>query len=466
MILKLKKKLNEKRAAAQKILTTVGQSAETRDMSPEEKTQFDQLLAEVDTIKGQIAQWTEMEADEASDVPAEEPRSTTPTPEPRSLPQRRGAPIAEAPAVHTKKRPYSILRALAMASDGFNLDGIEGEVSKEIETRTGRKAKGFFLPTGADPELRELMNGGRKAETRADLTTSTGAGAIFTVPELPLIDLLRAKMVTAQLGATMLTGMQGLFAIPRQSGTATVYWLSEGTSATATAPALDQVPFTPKVAIAATNISRLFMNQTSVDAETFVKNDLAAAMARDLDRVGIVGGGTNEPVGVAATSAVITNSAGLQGGTNGAVLTWAQITGLEAQVSGYNADSGKLAYLTNPSLRGSMKNTLRFPSTASAQTLWEDGPGEGIGEVNGYKAMTTTNVPKNLTKGTAAGICSALIYGDWSSLVIAQWEGVDVVVNPYTNQLAGAVVISMEMSVDVRLRHPESFAVILDAKLS
>jgi hypothetical protein len=50
--------------------------------------------------------------------------------------------------------------------------------------------------------------------------------------------------------------------------------------------------------------------------------------------------------------------------------------------------------------------------------------------------------------------------------VVATWEGVDTVVNPYTNQLQGAVIISMEMSCTVKQRHPESFSIISDATTS
>jgi HK97 family phage major capsid protein len=466
--LKLRKKLAQRRADASKILDQVAASPETRDMSPEEKTLFDTALKDIETLKAQVEAYKAMEADEEEEVAsdmdaqADEGRSANP----QRNPGRRSAPIGNAPAVHTKSHAYSYLRALRLASDKLPIDGLEGEVNREIETRSGRRAKGFFLPTGMDPELRALMAGNRRPEIRTDLTTSTGAGGIFTIPELPLIDLLRAKLVVANMGATLLTDMKGLFAIPRQSGKATVFWVAEGSGATATAPALDQVGFSPKLAIAATNISRLFLAQTSVDAETFVKNDLAASLARDFDRVAINGGGSNEPVGIMATSAVATNSAAIQGGTNGAVLNWGQITGMESQVANFNADVDKLGYITNPLLRGKMKNTLKFPSSASAVTLWEDGQVRGEGEVNGYRAMTTTNVPSNLTKGSASGVANAIIYGDWSSLVVSTWEGVDVVVNPYTNQLAGAVLVSMEMLIDVKLRHPESFSIITDALLA
>jgi HK97 family phage major capsid protein len=449
-LLKAKSKLASKRAEARKIVEAVSSSAETRDFSPEEKSQFDKLMADVETLKGQVAQLGAIESDEEEaasmdDEPVVEPRSN-----------RRSVPIGQAPAIHGDKKPYSILRALRLAVDGKALDGLEGEVSKEIEKRTGRRAEGFFLPTGSDPEIRELMNRGRSAERRGDLTTTTGAGGIFNVPELPLIELLRAKLVVASLGAKYLTGMQGTFSIPRQSGTASVFWVAEGSPATASNPSLDQVPFTPKVAIAATTLTRKFINQTSLDAELLVKDDLAELMARELDRVAINGSGTSQPLGILQNTTIQTNSAGIQGGTNGLAPTFAQLVAMESQVAAFNADRGNLAYLTNPHVRGELKTTTKAGSTFPV-FVWDDG------EVNSYRAEVTTNCPSTLTKGSSSGNCSAIIFGDWSSLIIAQWEGVDMLVNPYTPQLNGGVTVSMNLSVDVEVRHPESFAIVSDA---
>jgi HK97 family phage major capsid protein len=447
-LLKSKAKYAAKRAECRKIVDDVAASPEIRDMNPDEKSRFEKGMAELEVIKGQIAQLSALDADE--DAAEEEEEAV---PEPRS--HRRSAPIGQAPAIHTDKKSYSILRALRLAVDGKALDGLEGEVSKEIEKRTGRKAEGFFLPTGSDPEIRALMDRGRSAERR-DLTTTTGAGGIFNVPELPLIELLRAKLVVASLGAKYLTGMQGTFSIPRQSGTASVFWVAEGSPATASNPSLDQVAFTPKVAIAATTLTRKFINQTSLDAEQLVKEDLAEMMARELDRVAINGSGTNQPLGILANTTIQTNSSGLAIGTNGGPVTFASVVGMESQVAAFNADRGSLAYLTSPSQRGKLKTAPKIGTTFPT-FIWEDG------EVNGYRAEVTTNVPSNIIKGSGTGL-SALIYGNFNDLIIAQWDGVDVLINPYTPQLNGGVTVSMNLSVDVQVRHAESFAIITDAQ--
>jgi HK97 family phage major capsid protein len=467
-VLKLKQKRQAKHGEAQALLDAIANGPEARHMSPEERSKFDGLMGEVETLKGQISDAKKLEAD-ADDEDFDEV-----APEPRS---RRSPAIDGGPAIHTGDKPrYSYHRAIEQMAEHGRIDGLEAEISRELEIRIGKKAgsRGFYMPTGQDPIIRDASNRwapgtserlARMQAERRDLTTSTGAGSIFNVPELPLIELLRAKLVIKRLCARMLTDMKGLFAIPRQSGKATIFWPGEGNSASLGNPTLDQVPFIPKVAIAATNISRLFSAQTSLDAEQFTKEDLAESMAREFDRVAIngLGTGSNQPLGVLQNTTIQTNSAGLALGASGGVPTWATIVGLESQIAALNADGGKMAYLTSPTLRGVLKQTPKIAASPGfPDYLWHNTQEPGVGEMNGYPAYATTTVPNNLTKGSGSGL-SALFLADWSQMICAMWEGVEVLVNPFTNQLAGATIVSTAMTMDVQLRHLESFAFVSDA---
>jgi hypothetical protein len=78
--------------------------------------------------------------------------------------------------------------------------------------------------------------------------------------------------------------------------------------------------------------------------------------------------------------------------------------------------------------------------------------------------MSTQNVPSNGTKGTSSGVCSALIFGDWSSLYIGFWSELDLLVNPFdsTAYAAGSVLVRAMMTCDVQLRHAAAFAATTD----
>lgn len=443
----IRKLIREKKAEARKLV----EAAEKREMTEDENAKFESLMAECKALRDKLDKLSATADEEGDDAdPDDEPPARS----------RRSANFEErtAPAIHVKDRgrPYSILRALQLATEGRDLNGLEGEVSRETEKRTGKKAQGFFLPTGADPEVRALMAGGRAAESRGTtLDTTAGTGAVFVTPELPFIELLRSKMVTKELGATFLTGMSGKFSIPRQSGPGTASWVAESTAITAVNQTLDQVPFVDKTLGAVTTLSRKFIYQSSVDAESFIKNDLALVLAIELDRAAINGSGSGAvPTGIVQNSTVTTASAGIQGGTNGLAPTFAQMVAAETLVANSNADRGALKYLTTPSARGKLKSTVKV--SGYPVYIWESN------EINGYPAMASNQVPSNLTKGSSSGVCSALIFGNWNDLVVAQWGGIDVIVNPYTGQASGAITISMLMEADIQLRHAESFAVVSD----
>jgi len=72
-------------------------------------------------------------------------------------------------------------------------------------------------------------------------------------------------------------------------------------------------------------------------------------------------------------------------------------------------------------------------------------------------------VPSNLTKGTNSGVCSAIIFGNFSDLVIGMWGGLDLMVDPYTGSSAGTVRVVALQDVDVALRNTVSFATMVDA---
>ena len=57
-----------------------------------------------------------------------------------------------------------------------------------------------------------------------------------------------------------------------------------------------------------------------------------------------------------------------------------------------------------------------------------------------------------------------IIFGDWSSLVVGYWTGVDILANPYesTAYSKGNVQVRAMLTADVALRHEESFAYAAD----
>lgn len=355
-------------------------------------------------------------------------------------------PTAEIGMTDKEKKRFSMVRALNFLANPTDrrareAAGFEIECSAAASERSGKASQGLMVPF--DVLQRDLTKG-----------TATAGGHTVATNLLSgsFIQMLRNAMVIDRMGATMLTGLVGNIAIPRQTGGGTMYWVAESGGPTESQQAFDQVGMSPKTGGAYTDISRKLLLQSSIDVENFVQNDLAKVLGLGIQGVGIGGGGSNEPTGILATVGI----GDVAGGTNGAAPSWQHVIDLETDVSVANADVGTLGYLTNAKVRGKLKGTEKF---SSGSAVW----GDSTTPLNGYSAGVTNAVPSNLTKGTANGICSALMFGNWADLVLGFWGGLDLLVDPYTGGAAGTVRIRVLQDVDVAVRHAESFSVMLDA---
>jgi HK97 family phage major capsid protein len=84
--------------------------------------------------------------------------------------------------------------------------------------------------------------------------------------------------------------------------------------------------------------------------------------------------------------------------------------------------------------------------------------------IDGYPVSVTSNVPSNLTKGTSNGVCSALIFGDFSQIVTAQFGGLEISVDEVSAAMrrTGQYALTMNMYVDSAVKLPAALGAILD----
>jgi len=290
-------------------------------------------------------------------------------------------------------------------------------------------------------------------------STTTAAGSIPTILG-GLIDILRAKTVLGQMGVTMMDNMQGLFAIPRQNSTTTAYWVTEGQDVTQSTPMVDQVLFTPHTVGVRTPYTRRFLEQTSLDAEAFIRADQDAVKAREIERAALNGTGTGgQPMGIGQNPLVPLIAAG----TNGAAPTWANVVALESNLANLNVDTSdpSIGYIIDTAVRGLLKTTVKVAASTFPIYLWDGGPTP----LNEYKVGVTNLLPSNMTHGSGSNLHAAF-FGRWSDMIIAAWGGSDTIVNPYSADASGTVIITTLQDVDVEIRHPESFVKMMDILVS
>ncbi len=423
----------EKRAlfeASQKIMATV-EKREGQKFTEDEQKIFDENEKRMDAIDADIARAEKHEkrlAEMAGQNHKEEQKAK----------ENREA-----------KKGYNLLKAIRSQLPNQVLDGKELEMHQEAKKEArafGQEIEGVGIPA--------IILAGEKRALTATGGTAGDQGGIL-VPTLlgGFIGPLKAKMVLHQLGAQFLTGLSGNFDMP--TGTAAVAtWEGETDVNAETSPTFSKKSFGPNRLGAFVDFAKQLLFQESTDAQSFAQNEILDAIALAVEAAAINGAGTgNVPEGILNTTGIKS----VVGGTNGAAPTLAHIIDLETKISIANANVGNLGYLTNPAVRGKLKQTAK--DSGSGLFVY----GEGKNPLNGYNTAITTQVPSNLTKGTATAICSAIIFGNFKDLLIGQWGGMDILADPYTQATKATVRLVVNSWWDVLVRRAESFAAMKDA---
>ena len=429
----------EKRDAAQAILDLA--KKESRELTADEETRADKLLDEAEALNGEIETRQKQENRSrrlaglggSNPIP---PRGPEVPPEDRSNPVDNPDPAK-----------YSLLRAFRCMADKKPVDGYEGEISQEIAKRDGKSPQGFFMPFALRAQPLDGI------ERRA-FDTTAGAGAVPTVIGPTLIEALRNRVVMSKLGMQMLTGLVGGFDLPKLTGVSTAYWVAEGSGPTASNQTIGQVPFAAKTMGAYTDLTRRMMNQTSLDAEMIVRNDILKVIGIEIDRSALNGSGSsNQPKGILQNSSVPTYTVATPG-ANGDPVVYGDVIGMESTVAAANADVETMAYLTSAVGRGILKQTAKIGTTFPTYIWGEDGT------MNGYRAEVSNQVPSNLTKGSGTTL-TALLFGDFSQAVMGFWTGIDLMVDPYTLSSSGGLRVVALVDCDFNVRYTQSFCKIL-----
>ena len=124
------------------------------------------------------------------------------------------------------------------------------------------------------------------------------------------------------------------------------------------------------------------------------------------------------------------------------VSTFAALTNMEATVETANVDVSKCKYVVSPSGRGKLRAMPK--STKSTQLTLESG------EIDGTPVLSTGHLNDVSING---------IYGNWSDVVIASWDNVQLdVVRDTASLSAGLANIIVNAYVDMKCVRPAAFS--------
>jgi HK97 family phage major capsid protein/HK97 family phage prohead protease len=356
-----------------------------------------------------------------------------------------------------ERMKYSLVNAIrAQIAGDWSKAGFERECSQTISKQMGKESSGFFMPLNVKMD-------GKRAPYAVGAAGTGGNNVATNLLSDSFIEMLRNKMLIMEMGAKVLSGLVGNIAINKQATAANAFWVAEAVDVTESEGTFAQVTMGPKTVGALSQMSRLMLLQSSPDIEMLVRSDLAAVLALAIDSAAISGSGSSgQPRGILNQSGI----GSVAMGTNGAAFTNIDpLIDLETLVATANADFGQMGYLTNAKQVGILK---KLKATTN-EYLWNGyaaGVNGGVpGEINGYRVGRSNQVPATLTKGTASGICSAAIFGNFNDLIIGQWgPGVEILANPFgaASFASGGLTIRALASVDVAVRNAVSFAAITD----
>jgi len=354
-------------------------------------------------------------------------------------------PAAVVDVAKSEQREYSLIRAIKAHSSGdWREAGYEREISDEIALRSGKEARGFYVPAN--------INWGQRDQTKSP--TSAG-GFLVGTDHLAdqFIEALYGRLTVASLGARIMQGLKGDIAIPKLSASVTnSAFVAEGAAPSEGAATFSQVTMSPKTLAAYVDVSRRLTQQSDPSVEQVLRNDIINTFARRIDDAAIEGGATNGPSGIIANGS--TNVVAM--GTNGAAITYAKVVEMMKAVEEDNALINSSAFLTNPKVIAALRTTARQANGVEGNFIMDANQ-----SILGTNVASSTIVPSDLAKGTGSNL-SAMVYGDFSQVMIGFWSGVDVVVDQSSLSTSGGTRLAFFQDLDVAIRYPESFSVIKD----
>jgi HK97 family phage major capsid protein/HK97 family phage prohead protease len=352
-----------------------------------------------------------------------------------------------------ERRQYSLGRMIqAQVTGDWRKAGFEREMNDEIAKRVGRDAEGVYVPDFAWQQrgpLSTAATGGSGAEVVFDDFVPTAhRGDMF-------IEALRARQVLSGLGATYMTGLTGRIKMPKVATGANAAFVEELADVADGAGTDGGVTLQPRTMGAFVDLSRLLMMESVPAIEQVIQNDLLASAADRTEFYAIQGSGSSgQPTGILNTSGV--NNLDISTGTDVAALTWADITALVKLVEEDNGivNGNAAGFLSHPSVKAKMSQTVKVASTDSVMLL-----NDPWNNIYGYPAAFSSNVPTTLDPGDGGNDASALIFGDFSQLIIAQFGAPSILVDPYTGSRAGTVRMVLHAELDVGVRNAVSFGI-------
>ena len=373
--MKTSKLYKEERAEVIEKMESLVSSAEGRDMSSDEQSNFDSLNEKVEELNKMAQRAESFEKLQATKAVKEVTENT-----PKEV------------------RDYSFQDAMKAAYSG-KLEGLVKEMDTEArrEARyTGQMYKGIAIPSSV-------------LEARA-ITTSN----VNEVETMSFTDQLEANLVLASAGSNFYSGITNM-KFPVISGITSTFVGETGGSVSAAGSA-SSLTLSPQKCISIVEISAEAMTQNA-GVEAAIRRNMAASVAAQLEK-NLLGAADNSDGG---PQSIFADAA-----DGGATLDAAALLAMESTVLGNNVPllGGRFAYLCNSDALAVIKGLAQV---ASVSPIYDNRDKT----INSYFSFVSSNV------GNKTSNFDNVLFGDFSRVHIAQFGGLDVLFDPFTSAASG-----------------------------
>ena len=391
-----------------------------RSLSAEESTELDQLKTELAQIDTEVAQIDFLDANARSKVANKAHTHQT--------------------EENKARARFSIGKALAEMQRG-KLTGLEAELHQEgqkiaRDCNLPTQGRGYMLPAFAHSNLEKRDS---------TVGTAVAAGNLISTVQHDVKDGYSFTLGLEGIGATVLRNLTGINDIPVSDLLAEAAYTAETTNPIAVIdPNIRRPRLTARQVAAKTRVTFLLRAAADPVLDDIVMRNLLNAEMLAVEKVAIKGGGANQPVGI--LDSVDTQNKDLSSPGN---ISYEEIIDLINAPDDENAGMGEnWAFATNSKVRGLLQK--KRLDAGSGITVWDrDVPNT----LNGYNAFVSNIVPFNGGVGTNE---SAIIFGNWSQLVMANWALREIIVDPYSTD--SFTVVKMYSFWDQALLNPKAFA--------
>ena len=358
-------------------------------------------------------------------------------------------------------------KALRELSNGQVLTGLEKEALEEARheaSSRGLEIRGnFAIPQSMLVEARNVygVDAGQSGVNDAVTTVAT------EVTEL--VGALRANSLLTATGATQLNGFVGdikMPSLPTDAASTPV----EGAAVGSNTGSMGSATLSPQRIAQQMIVTKEAMNQTSGNMSNVIAADFGRAIAIAQDKIALnaihgIGGAT----ALAGKTGTVVGRAET-GDNDIPAITADNVRDLWSTITANGAENNT-AFVAHPS---DFAFLMSLANVSNVSALVENG------QMMGYNVLSSGTVPsidasavhasqflsdaEDAAFGANGAALRFLYYGDWTDLFYANWGGLDVTIDPFSQLSEGNVKIVVDTFFDAKVRRAESLGAMVFAQ--